>query len=78
MSPATTAIAPWPLGMTGAIYGIAASLLTAWFVLLAVRVGISRETDQKLMRPERALFKFSILYLFILFGALVVDRLVLA
>jgi len=75
---AAAAIAPWPLGMTGAIYGIAASLLTAWFVLLAVRVGISRETDQKLMRPERALFKFSILYLFILFGALVVDRLVLA
>jgi heme o synthase len=75
---AGAAIAPWPLGLTGAIYGIAASLLTAWFVLLAVRVGFSRETDQKLMRPERALFKFSILYLFILFGALVADRLVLA
>jgi len=75
---AAAAIAPWPLGLTGAIYGIAASLLTAWFVLLAIRVGISRESDQKLMRPERALFKFSILYLFILFGALVVDRLVLA
>ena len=75
---AAAAIAPWPLGLTGAIYGIAASLLTAWFVLLAIRVGVSRESDQKLMRPERALFKFSILYLFILFGALVVDRLVLA
>jgi heme o synthase len=75
---AAAAIAPWPLGLTGAIYGIAASLLTGWFVLLAVRVGLSREGDQKLMRPERALFKFSILYLFILFGALVVDRLVLA
>jgi protoheme IX farnesyltransferase len=75
---AAAAIAPWPLGLTGAIYGIAASLLTTWFVLLAIRVGFSREADQKLMRPERALFKFSILYLFILFGALVVDRLVLA
>jgi protoheme IX farnesyltransferase len=75
---AAAAVAPWPLGLTGAIYGIAASLLTAWFVLLAVRVGLSRETDQALMKPERALFKFSILYLFVLFGALVVDRLMLA
>jgi protoheme IX farnesyltransferase len=66
------------LGLTGAIYGIAATLLTAWFVLLAVRVGLSRETDQARMKPERALFKFSVLYLFVLFGALVVDRLVLA
>jgi protoheme IX farnesyltransferase len=75
---AAAAVVPWPLGLTGAIYGMAASLLTAWFVLLAVRVGVSRETDQALMKPERALFKFSILYLFVLFGALVVDRLMLA
>ena len=75
---AVAAIAPWPLALTGAIYGIVASLLTAWFLLLAVRVAISRESDQALMKPERALFKFSILYLFILFGALVVDRLVFA
>jgi protoheme IX farnesyltransferase len=66
------------LGLTGAIYGLTAALLTAWFVLLAARVGTSRETEQARMKPERALFKFSILYLFILFGALVVDRLVLA
>jgi protoheme IX farnesyltransferase len=75
---AAAAVAPWPLGLTGAIYGIAASLLTAWFVLLAVRVGVNREADQALMKPERALFKFSILYLFVLFGALVVDRLAFA
>jgi len=74
---AAAAVAPWPLGLTGAIYGITASLLTAWFVLLAVRVGVNREPDQALMKPERALFKFSILYLFVLFGALVVDRLAL-
>ncbi|WP_116090853.1 heme o synthase [Sphingomonas crusticola] len=74
---AAAAVAPWPLGETGAIYGVAASLLTAWFVILAVRVSASRETDQALMKPERALFRFSILYLFALFGALVVDKLVL-
>jgi len=74
---AAAAAAPWPLGLTGAIYGLTASLLTAWFTLLAARVALSRETDQALMKPERALFKFSILYLFVLFGALVVDRMVL-
>jgi protoheme IX farnesyltransferase len=75
---AAAAIAPWPLGLTGAIYGVSATLLTAWFVLLAVRVGFNRESDQALMKPERALFKYSILYLFVLFGALVADKLVLA
>ncbi|WP_420137621.1 heme o synthase [Sphingomonas sp.] len=75
---AIAAVAPWPLGETGMIYGIAASLLTAWFVVLALRVAFNRETDQALMKPERALFRFSILYLFALFGALVVDKLVLA
>jgi protoheme IX farnesyltransferase len=74
---AIAAIAPWPLGKTGIIYGIAATLLTAWFVLLALRVAFNRETDQARMKPERALFRFSILYLFALFGALVVDKLVL-
>jgi len=75
---AAAAVAPWPLGLAGIIYGVTASLLTAWFVLLAVRVALSRETDQAQMKPERALFKFSVLYLFVLFGALVIDRLVLA
>jgi protoheme IX farnesyltransferase len=75
---AAAAVAPWPFGLTGAIYGLTAALLTAWFLLLAVRVGMSRESDPAQMKPERALFKFSILYLFILFGALVADRLVLA
>jgi heme o synthase len=75
---AVAAVAPWPLALTGPIYGVAASLLTAWFVLLALRVSLSRETEQPLMKPERALFRFSILYLFALFGALVADRLVFA
>ena len=58
---AAAAVAPWPLGLTGAIYGITASLLSAWFALLAARVAMSQEADQALMKPERARFKFSIL-----------------
>ena len=73
---AIAAVAPWALGLTGAVYGIVAGLFTALFVLLAVQVAVSRETDQARMKPERRLFAFSILYLFVLFGALVVDRFV--
>ena len=75
---AIAAVAPWAMGLTGAIYGIGASLLSAAFLLLALRVGFSRESDQAKMKPERQLFGFSILYLFLVFGLLVADKLVLA
>jgi protoheme IX farnesyltransferase len=73
---AVSAVAPWALGLTGAIYGSAAMLLNAIFLLLAVRVWRNQTTDPASMQPEKKLFGFSILYLFILFGALVADRLV--
>ncbi len=75
---AVAAILPWPLGLTNMLYGVASILLSGWFVLLAVRVGRSRETDQAAMKAERALFKYSVLYLFAIFGALVADRVLLA
>ncbi|MDD1452001.1 heme o synthase [Sphingomonas sp. H160509] len=71
---AAVAILPWPLGLTGPIYGIAAVLLTGWFALLSVRVAKRTTHADDLMKPEKALFKYSILYLFVMFGALVVDR----
>jgi protoheme IX farnesyltransferase len=67
------AVAPWPLGLTGAVYGIAASLLSGVFALLAVRVALNRATEPKAMGPEKRLFGFSVLYLFAIFGALVAD-----
>jgi protoheme IX farnesyltransferase len=75
---ALTAVAPWPLGLTGAIYGVSAVLLSLAFVGLAARVGVSKVEDQALMRDERRLFAFSIVFLFAIFGALVVDRMLLA
>ncbi|MBV9842867.1 MAG: protoheme IX farnesyltransferase [Sphingomonadaceae bacterium] len=72
---AAVAIAPWPLGLTSGVYGIAALALNAIFLVLAARVGFSREEDAAKMAPERRLFAYSIIYLFALFGALVVDRL---
>ena len=75
---ALAAVSPWPLGLCGAIYGLAAVALTAWFLVLATAVLASHERDPAQMRAERRLFRFSILYLFLLFGALVADRLILA
>ena len=42
---------------------------------LAVPVGLRTSVEQDSMKPEKRLFAFSILYLFVLFAALVVDRL---
>jgi protoheme IX farnesyltransferase len=70
------AVAPWPLGLTGAVYGIGAAFASALFLLLALRVGFSRETEQARMKPERQLFAFSILYLFLVFGLVVADKVI--
>lgn len=72
------AVLPWPMALTGAIYGVTAVVLSAVFLALAALVGVSQQADQAAMRHERRLFAFSILYLFGLFGALVVDRMVFA
>jgi protoheme IX farnesyltransferase len=75
---AIAAVLPWPLGLVGPIYGVVASVTTALFALFALRVatrttlGAERGGDR--MKPEKRLFSYSILYLFVVFGALVADR----
>lgn len=68
------AIAPWPLGYTGALYGWTAVILSAVFVLLSIQVGTRTTGEGDLMQPEKRLFAYSIAYLFILFGAVVADH----
>ena len=75
---AGVAVAPWPLGLAGPLYGIAAAGLSLFFLFLALQVLANRATEPKEMKPERRLFAFSILYLFAVFGALVADRWLLA
>ena len=75
---AVAAMAPVLLHLTGPIYGTTALLGTALFAILAFQVLRRRESDPARMGPEKRLFKYSILYLFLLFGALVVDRWVVA
>jgi len=71
---AAAAVAPWPLGLTGALYGLAALALSLAFVGLTVPVITNGATEPAGMAPEKRLFAFSILYLFALFTALVADR----
>jgi len=64
-------IAPWPLGFAGALYGVTAVATGAIMVLLAFQVLRERRPAE---RACRNLFAFSILYLFLLFAVLLVDR----
>ncbi len=70
---------PWAIGFSGPVYGGAALALGIGFLAHAWRVlrdrqdaaGVSRSGDA----PAKAAFRYSIVYLFVLFAALVVDRL---
>ena len=68
------ALAPWAMGLAGWLYGFASIALNAMFLLLALAVLANRAIEPAAMKPEKRLFAFSILYLFMLFGALVADR----
>lgn len=71
---AAAAVAPWGLDLSGAVYGVSAAVLSAAFVVLAGAVLLNRAMEPSGMKPERRLFAFSIVYLFALFGMLVIDR----
>lgn len=75
------AVSPWPLGLAGPIYGVAAVLLGLGFVFCAWKVlrddqdpqGHSLTKDA----PAKRCFRFSLLHLALLFAALAADRLIL-
>jgi protoheme IX farnesyltransferase len=69
---------PWVLGFGGTIYAASAGTLGAGVLLNVWRVANDRQDQDGVSltgdAPAKAAFKFSILYLFLLFGALAVDR----
>ena len=67
-------ILPWALGFAGAIYGATAGMSGATIILLAIQLYRSDGTEK---RPAPRLFAFSILYLFVLFAALLADAAVI-
>ena len=71
---ALAAVAPWPLGLTGPIYGACAVVLNFVFLVLAGRVLANRATEPSGMGAEKQLFAYSVFYLFALFTVLVADR----
>src|SRR6478736_951193 len=66
-------LAPWWIGGTGAIYAVAAVVLSGLFIALSLPVAFRRAAEGDRMKPEKRLFGYSVLYLF----ALVADRLIL-
>lgn len=65
-------VLPWAMGFAGDVYGIIAAALGLYFLVGAVQVWRG-EGDV----AARKLFKFSILYLFLIFATLAVEKLVL-
>ena len=66
---APLSLAPALLGAAGMLYGAVAFGLSLIFVLYALRVRFDRT-----LTSARRMFGFSILYLFLVFAALIVDR----
>ncbi len=63
-------VAPWLFGYAGPTYGLAALAVGAVMIALALRVRAERHGHT----ASRQMFAFSILYLFLLFTMLLVDR----
>jgi heme o synthase len=67
---APVGVAPWLLGYAGPLYGIVAVLAGGAMIALAVRV----RGETRGYTASKQMFGFSILYLFLLFAMLLVDR----
>jgi protoheme IX farnesyltransferase len=71
-------ILPWALGLTGWVYGSVAVVTGAIFVARALAVWRNTAILAAKMGPEKRLFKYSLLHLFLVFAALVADHWIVA
>jgi len=62
---------PWALGFASAIYGATAAISGAAFIALTLKLVRSNAADRA---PAHHVFAFSILYLFVLFAALLAGK----
>ena len=69
---APVGVLPWALGYTTAGYGVVSAVLGAGFVWYAWKV-LAMADDDRVMKPAKALFGYSLLYLFAIFAAYLVD-----
>jgi protoheme IX farnesyltransferase len=70
---APVGVLPWILGFASAVYGILAIALGAALIVFAARVYTVR-IGEAADRCAKSLFGFSILYLFLLFAEIVIER----
>lgn len=75
---AATAILPFVIGQTGWLYGVTSIALNIVFLVLAYRVWKNDAIEAAAMKPEKQLFAFSILYLFLLFALFAFDRMLIS
>lgn len=64
-------VVPWALGFAGPVYGMAAAICGAILVALGLQLCRSNAADRL---AAHRLFSFSIVYLFVLFAALLADN----
>ncbi|MBN9269846.1 MAG: heme o synthase, partial [Mesorhizobium sp.] len=69
---APVGVLPWVLGYTSVGYGAVATLLGAGFLWYSWKVLVMPQ-DDRAMRPAKALFGYSLLYLFGIFAAYLAD-----
>ena len=70
---AVTAVIPTFTGLTSLYYGLFAGALGVYLVICSIAVWRMPDGDVKMV-PAKKLFGYSIVYLFVLFAALVADR----
>jgi protoheme IX farnesyltransferase len=67
-------VTPWAFGTAGALYGVVSVVAGLFMLALALRVWRPGSAERALHTAGKRLFGFSILYLFILFAALLADQ----
>jgi heme o synthase len=75
---AAAALAPVALGQSGWLYALSATVLNVIFLGLAFAVWRNDAVEASAMKPEKRLFAFSILYLFLLFALFAADRMLVS
>ncbi len=71
---AGAAVSPWVFGLASDVYGAVAAVGSAIFVALTAWCLVADAPTPATMKPERALFIYSIGYVLVIFAALAVDR----
>jgi protoheme IX farnesyltransferase len=72
---AAAAVAPYFTGLAGLGYGIFAGILSIVFIYCSIEVRRMPDGDDKMVQAKK-MFAYSIVYLFVIFSALLADHLV--